>query len=73
MTNFAPLFFRQLPDAVTHNEGSGFAIVPHYQVAVRHLAMQHFCAERRIDSAVRTVRLGIAVLGVDLLDPRASA
>jgi len=51
----ASLFFRQLPDAVTHNEGRGLAIIPHHEVSVRHLAMPHFCAKRRIDRAVRAV------------------
>jgi hypothetical protein len=34
--------------------------------------MPHFRAKRRIDSAVRAVWVGIAVLGIDLLNPRAS-
>jgi len=38
---------------------------------LRHLAKPHFRAERRIDRAVRTVWLGIAVRSVDLLNPRA--
>jgi hypothetical protein len=33
--------------------------------------MPHFWAERRIDSAGRAVDMGIAALGVDLLNPRA--
>ena len=65
------LFLRQFPDSVTHNERRGLAVVPHHEVPVRHLAMPHFCAERRIDRAVRTVWLGIAVRSVDLLNPRA--
>jgi len=73
VTKFAPLFLRQLPDAVTHNERSVLAVVPHHEVTVHHLAMPHFRAERRIDRAVRAVYMGIAVLGVDLLNPRASS
>jgi hypothetical protein len=69
---FAPLFLRQLPDSVTHNEVGGLAIVPRDQVSVGHLTMPHFRAERRIDRAVRSVYMGIAVLGIDLLNPRAS-
>jgi len=67
------LFLRQFPDSVTHNERRGLAVVPHHEVPVRHLAMPHFCAERRIDSAVRTIWVGIAVRGIDLLDPRTSS
>jgi hypothetical protein len=66
------LFLRQFPDSVTHNERRGLAVVPHHKVSVRHLTMPHLWAERRIDSAVRTVWLRIAVLGIDLLNPRAS-
>lgn len=73
MTQFASLFLRQSPDSGTHNEGGGLAIVPRHQVSVSNLTMPHFWVERRIDSAVRTVRLGIAVLGIDLLNPRASS
>jgi hypothetical protein len=39
---------------------------------VRQLAVAHFGAERRIDNAVRTVRMRITMLGIDLLDPGAS-
>ena len=72
VTKFAPLFLRKSPDSATHCEGGGLAVVPHHQIAMSHLAMPHFGAERRIDSAVRAVYLGIAVFGIDLLNPRAS-
>jgi hypothetical protein len=71
VTKFGLLFLRHLPDSVTHNERRGVAVIPHHQIAMRHLAMPQFRAERRIDRAVRTVRLGIAALGVDLLNPSA--
>ena len=67
----AALFLRQLPDSVTHDEGSGLAIVPRHQVSLCNLTMPHFGAKRRSDRPVRAVRLGIAVPGVDLLNPRA--
>jgi CheY-like chemotaxis protein len=57
---------------ITHNEGSGLAIVPRHQVSLRHLTRPHFWAKRRSDNAVRSVYMGIAALGVDLLNPRAS-
>ena len=72
VTKFAPLFLRQFPDRVSHNEGSGLAIVPNHKVSLRHLTLPHFRAERRIDRAVRAVYMGITVLGIDFLNPRAS-
>jgi hypothetical protein len=67
------LALRQSPDSVSHNEGGGFAVVPRHQVSLRHLTMPHFRAKRRIDNAVRTVWLRIAMPGIDLLDSRASS
>jgi hypothetical protein len=64
---------RQSADSATHNEGRSFAIVPHHKVPVCHLTVPHFCAERRSDRAVRIVYMGIAALGIDLLNPRASS
>jgi hypothetical protein len=72
VTEFAPLFLYQSPDSAPNDEGSGLAIVPRHQVSLRHLTMPHFRAKRRCDRAVRAVDMGIAVLGIDLLDPSAS-
>jgi hypothetical protein len=72
VTKLALLFLRQFPDSATHDEGRGFAIVPCHKGPVSPLAVPHFWGERRVDSAVRAVYVGIAVLGVDLLNPRAS-
>jgi hypothetical protein len=72
VAEFAPLFLHQSPDSVTHYEGRGLALVPCHKVTVRHLAMPHFCAERRIDNAARTVCMKIATLRIDLLNRPAS-
>jgi hypothetical protein len=66
------LAVRQFLDSAAHNEGRGLAVIPDHQVTMRDLAMPHFRSERRIDRAVRAVRMRIAVLGIDLLNPRAS-
>ena len=67
------LAVRQFLDSATQNEGRGLAVIPDHQVTMRDLAMPHFRSERRIDRAVRTVYMEIAVRGIDLLDPRASS
>jgi hypothetical protein len=72
VTKFAPLFLRHFPDSVTHYEGSGLAVVPHHKVSLRNLTMPHFRAERSCDRAACAVYMGIAVLRIGLLDPRAS-
>jgi hypothetical protein len=62
----ASLFFRQLPDAVTHNEGSVFAVVPHHEVPVHHLPMPYLRAERRTGPRVNHRGLtAVAVLVID--------
>jgi hypothetical protein len=67
------LAVRQFLDSAAHNEGRGLAVIPDHQVTMRDLAIPHFRAERRIDRAVRAVCMGIAVLRIDLLNPRASS
>ena len=65
----AALSLLHFPDSAAHDESSGLAVIPRHQVSLRHLTVPHFRAERRTDSAVRAVYMGIAVRGIDLLDP----